>query len=171
MLRALVLTRIATEERRLGMPLDYVKYIVRTSLAAFFRYTLFLPMSRYRHRLPADAFYVARLIATAREDCGSCVQIVVNLARKSGVRAEVLEAVLANRIEPLTDDLQDVFRFTHSVLDANYDEADLRQRLQSRYGEEAMIELAFAIATARVFPVTKRALGYAVSCSSMRIQM
>jgi alkylhydroperoxidase family enzyme len=167
MLRALILRRIATEERRVGMPLTYVRHMVRTSLRAFFRYALFIPMSRYRRRLPADAFHVARLVATVREDCGTCVQIVVNLARTDGIAPEVLDAVLANRVEALPQLLQDVFRFTVAVIDATYDEQELRDRLRARYGEEALIELAFAIATARVFPVTKRALGYAVSCSKV----
>lgn len=44
-------------------------------------------------------------------------------------------------------------------------------RLRERYGEEGLVELALAIASARVFPVTKRALGYALSCSKVEVRV
>ena len=171
MIRSLIARRLNYEERRIGLPLEYVRHILRTSTAAFIRYACFIPMSRYRRRLPADAFHVARLVATQRQDCGTCVQIVVNLARRDDVSASTIGAVLEARLDSLSPDLQDVYRFTTAIVEATYDEDALRERLRERYGEDGLIELAFAIATAQVFPVTKRALGYAVSCSKVKIEV
>jgi alkylhydroperoxidase family enzyme len=169
MIRKLIARRLEAEERRAGVPLDYIRFILRTSFASFIKYALFIPMSRHRRKLPADAFHVARLVATRSEDCGTCVQIVVNLARQDGLPPALIQAVLAGGTEAMPDDLADVYRFTLAVLQASYDEGELRERLRTRYGEEALIELAFAIATVRVFPITKRALGYAVSCSKVEL--
>lgn len=47
----------------------------------------------------------------------------------------------------------------------------MRALLNSRYGEEGLVELALGIAAARVFPVTKRAFGYATSCALVEIQV
>ena len=47
----------------------------------------------------------------------------------------------------------------------------LVERLQLIPNRDALIELAFAIATSQVFPVLKRALGYAVSCSRVSIEV
>jgi alkylhydroperoxidase family enzyme len=171
LLRVLINRRMAVEEQRVGVPLAYVRHIVATSLAAFTRYALFVPMSRYRRQLPADVFFVARLVATQRQDCGTCVQIIVNLARKAGVPRQIVEATLEGRIDALSPELQDVYRFTDAVLAATYDEDPLRVRLRQRYGDEGLIELAFAIATSQVFPLTKRALGYAVSCSKVAVEV
>jgi alkylhydroperoxidase family enzyme len=171
MIRELISRRIDAEERRAGVPLEYVRYILRTSVRSFLKYALFLPMSKHRHRLPAEAFHTARLVATQREDCGTCVQIVVNLARSDGLSAALIEAVLAGRTEAMSAELADVHRFTTAVLQATYDEGPLRERLRSRYGDEGLIELAFAIAAVRVFPITKRALGYAVSCAKVDVRV
>lgn len=171
MLRWLVARRVASEERRVGVPLHYVRHILRTSRAAFIRYVMFIPMSRYRKRLPADAFHVARIVATRAQDCGTCLQIVINLARRDRVPTEIISAALDRRIDSLPAELQDVYQFTTAVVEATYDEEPLRERLRERYGEEGLIEMAFAIATAQMFPVTKRALGYAVSCSKVRIEL
>ena len=171
MIRSLIARRLKYEERRIGLPLEYVRHILRTSTGAFIRYACFIPMSRYRRRLPADAFHVARLVATQRQDCGTCVQIEVNLARKDGVPADVIRAVLNNRPEDLTRELADVYRFAKSVVEASGGEEELRERMRKTYGEEGLVELALGIAAARVFPVTKRALGYATSCALVKVKI
>ena len=74
MIRKFIRSRLTKEERRLGVSLDYLRHILRISLSAFFKFAKIMPMATYRKALPADAYYVARLVATKHEDCGSCVQ-------------------------------------------------------------------------------------------------
>jgi alkylhydroperoxidase family enzyme len=171
MIRRLILKRLDIEERALGESLDYVRHIVRTSLPAFFKFALFTPLSQHRRKLPLAPYHVARIVATQDEDCGTCVQIEVNLARKDGVPAEHIRAVLNNRPEALPPELAEVYRFAKAVVEASGGDNDLRQRLRQRYGDEGLVEMALGIAAARVFPVTKRALGYATSCALVEIQV
>jgi alkylhydroperoxidase family enzyme len=174
MLRNLILKRLDVEERKLGgVSLDYLRHIARTSLPAFFKFALFTPLASHRRRLPPDAYHVARLVATKHEDCGTCVQIEVNLARRAGVAADVLRAALTGRPDELPADLADVYHFARSVVEAGDEEGSnhQRERVRARYGEEALVEMALAIAAARVFPTTKRALGYATSCALVRVEL
>ena len=39
------------------------------------------------------------------------------------------------------------------------------------YGDRGLVELALAIASCRVFPITKRALGYGTSCAAVTIEL
>ena len=112
---------------------------------------------------------VARIVATRDEDCGTCVQMEVNLARKAGVPAEQLRAVLERRPQDLPPALAAVYGFAESVVTADYDDASWREKVKALYGEEGLVEVALAIASARFFPVTKRALGYAVSCKKVEV--
>src|SRR5438105_2923828 len=89
MLRRLILGRIAKAEKELGVPLDYCKFIIRVSLRAFFKFTKFLAVDEYRRVLPTGPCYVARIVTTRHEDCGTCVQIAVNQARKAGLPPDV----------------------------------------------------------------------------------
>lgn len=171
MLRRLILARIAAAEKAWGVPLDYCRFIVRVSLRASFRFAKFLAVDEYRRVLPVGPCYVARIVATRHEDCGTCVQIAVSQARKAGVPAEVLRAVLDGKLDALPDELRDAYRFAEAVLAANGEEDALRERIRLRYGDEGLIEMALAIATCRVFPTIKRALGYAVSCSAMAVRV
>jgi alkylhydroperoxidase family enzyme len=172
MLRSLILKRLDAEERKLGgVSIDYLRHIVRTSLPSFFKFALFTPLATHRRALPADAYHVARIVATQHEDCGTCVQIEVNLARRAGVCAEVLRAAVKELPDELPAELADVYRFARAVVEAEGAEDVWRERVRERYGEEALVELALAIAAARVFPTTKRALGYATSCALVRVEV
>jgi alkylhydroperoxidase family enzyme len=171
MIRKLILKRLDQEERALGESIDYVRHLVSTSLPAFFKFALFTPLSQHRRKLPQTPYRIARIIATRDEDCGTCVQIEVNLARKEGVPADVIRAVLNDRPEDLTPELADVYSFAKSVVEATGGENALREKVRERYGEEGLVELALGIASARVFPVTKRALGYATSCALVKVKV
>lgn len=168
---SLISGRLDAAEKFLGEPVEYMRHIARTSLSAFFKFALFTPLSQHRKKLPVDAYHIARLVATQDEDCGTCVQIIVNVARREKVPVEILKAALEARPDDLPPDLQDVYHFAGEVVKATYMEEEYRGRLRRRYGEEGLIELALAIASARVFPVTKRALGYALSCSKVEVRV
>lgn len=165
MLRRLALILIAQQERLLGAPLDHLRHIASTSLTALGKISLLAPLGNHRRALPADAFHVARLLATLHEDCDDCVQIEVNLAHKDGVSPQIIRAVLDRQPRELPIELNGVYRFTEAVLDRTGDDEWLRDQLRNIYGDEAVVELAVAIAMARFFPTAKRALGYAKSCS------
>jgi alkylhydroperoxidase family enzyme len=169
MIRRLIRLILRSEEKKLGASLDYVRHIVNVSLPAFFRFKKIIPLSEYRRVLPPIPYHVARLVAVREADCGPCVQIVVNQAKRDGVPADVIELVLNEQPEQLPEAIADVYRFTDAVVRASYDEDPVRQRLRVCYGEEGLVELAFAIASCRVFPVVKRALGYATSCAKVEI--
>lgn len=171
MLQTLLMKKLDSVERELGASVDYLRHILRISRRAFFAFARFIPLARYRHVLPPDPCHVARLVATRDEDCGSCVQIAVNLARKDGMSADLIAAVLERRPEDLPGPLADVYRFTEAVVEATGQDEAYRDRLRARYGEEGLVELAFAMATCRVFPITKRALGYAASCAQVEIRV
>jgi alkylhydroperoxidase family enzyme len=171
MLRRFILGRIAAAEKELGASLEYCRYIVRVSLRASFKFAKFLSVDEYRRVLPPGPCYVARIVAVRDEDCGSCVQIAVNQAKKAGMPAEVLHAVLDGRPQDLNEELSDAYRFAEAVVTQNGEEDALRERIRLKYGDEGLIEMALAIASCRVFPITKRALGYAVSCSAVAVRV
>ena len=171
MLRRFLLSRIAAAEKELGASLDYCRYMIRVSLRASFKFAKFLAVDEYRRVLPPGPCYVARIVAVRDEDCGTCVQIAVNQAKKAGVPATVVQAVLDGQPDRLPDELAEAYRFAEAVVTQSGEEDALRERIRSRHGDEGLVEMALAIASCRVFPITKRALGYAVSCSAMAVRV
>ena len=171
MLRRFILARIKSAEKDLGVSLEYCRFIIRVSLRAFFKFAKFLAVDEYHRALPPSPCYVARIVATQHEDCGTCVQIAVNQAKKAGLSTELLRAVLDGKLDGMPEELTDAYHFAEAVLTGNGEEDAWRERIRLRYGDEGLIEMALAIATCRVFPTIKRALGYAVSCSAVTVRV
>lgn len=169
MIKTLISRKLDSAEKELGASVDYMRYILDHSLGAFLKFTKIMPLAAYRKKLPAAPYFVAQIAATRDADCGPCVQIGVNMGRKAGVSPAILLAAAEGRVDDLDPELADVYRFAEAVVRATGDEERLRSRMRERYGEEGLIEMAFTIAVSRVFPTTKRALGYATSCSKVKI--
>jgi alkylhydroperoxidase family enzyme len=171
MLGFLVRRKIRSAEKRLGEPLDYMREMYESAPDAFWQFVKFAKVAAYRSKLPAAPIHVARLVATKYQDCGPCVQIAVNLAKEEGVEADVLRAALAGNVEELPESLRDVYRFAEAVVARTGEEDSYRESLRKVFGEEAMVELSLAIATCQVFPILKRGLGHAKSCSLVKVDV
>lgn len=165
MIRSVIRSQIGKMEKDLGESLDYARFIADTSLGGFMRFAKLRGFTSYRKTLPVDAYYTARIVATRDEDCGPCVQIEVNQAVKDGVSGAVLQPILDADPDALPAELGDVYRFALSVVSADGNDEGLRAVLRERYGDQGLLELSYAIAGPRIFPVLKRALGYAKSCA------
>ncbi len=171
MLRWFLRRKLDSEEKKLGESMDYLRHVVDVSPSAFVRFASLLPFANSRKTLPADAWFVAQVVAAREEDCGPCLQITVNLARQANVDPRVLRAALDRRFEDLPEVLSVVARFAEAVSKATYDEEALRAALRERYGERGLIEATYAIASSRIPPTLKRGLGFARSCKEVAVRV
>ncbi|HYH81499.1 MAG TPA: hypothetical protein VEX86_16970 [Longimicrobium sp.] len=169
MIRAIVQRQLAAAERRFGASMDYMRHVADRDLGLFLKLSMLQPATWHRRRLPRDAFHAARLATTLHADCGECVQIEVTAARKAGVPAALLRAVLDDRGAGLPDGVGDAVTFAQVVASGADPDDTLRARLTSRFGEEGVVELANAVATAQFYPTLKRALGYSRSCALVQV--
>jgi alkylhydroperoxidase family enzyme len=171
MFRRYVESRIASAERATGVGMDWVRDFYRVSPSGFWKFTRFLPLARHRQAASKEAFAIAHLIGARSEDCGGCVQIVVNRALGDGVDPAVLRAVLDDRPQELAPDLAAVMAYAKAVADRGDDVVDRSAALCRSIGETAVCELAVAVATARLFPVIRRGLGHAESCAMTTLEL
>lgn len=170
--RRLIEMLIRKAEKELGASMDYLRVIARNSRAAFWKFALFLPLAAHRQRMPVHAWNAAVLLASRHEDCGACVQIAVNKALADGAPGDLVRAMLDGDRARLDEDVLLAMDFAEAVLARDEERsAALRERIVSRHGEAALVDLALGIATARVFPTAKRALGLATACSLVTIEL
>jgi len=163
--------RLDHQEEQLGESLDWMRHILRRSRRAFRKVVGFMPMADHRAAAPKDVWHVARIAAIRHEDCGPCLQIIVNEAVHDGVAPAIVRAALGNDADALGARLDLTRRFAMAVA-AHADEVeDLRQQLVAEIGDDALVDLALTIAGVRVYPTIKRALGYATSCSLVDIRI
>lgn len=169
--RALVRRVQREAERKLRVPADYLGRLGDTSFTGFLKFLMFLPVSQHRRDARAELLSAARIVATQHEDCGPCVQIAVNVALSARIDPTVIRAVLDRNHGAMPPDVSLVVRFADGVLAKDGSEAAPRDEIVLRFGATVLSELSLAIATARVFPTLKRGLGYAQSCSLVKLDL
>jgi AhpD family alkylhydroperoxidase len=155
-------------ERRLGVPLDYMREIAAAApyvLRLLGRVSALGQSLRPRDRAAA---HLAALGAALHDDCGTCVQIHINLARAHGVPEDTLRRAVMGEAGTLPAPLADAFRFGDAVAADDPELHELRERLERALGKRAVVEIAVGLAFARFYPMIKRALGHARSCATMR---
>ena len=168
LMAALVETKIKKMETHFGVPLDYTRYMARHSMGALRALGKTEDCVNYRHALPKEPFHIARLVTDMVEDCGTCVQLVVNVALKDGMSPQLLQSALDGELGNLPLELVDVYHFVNRIASGE-DDPDLRERLIARYGEEGFVELALAMSAPKIYSTLKRALGYSISCSRVQV--
>jgi hypothetical protein len=169
MLKWLIRRRIAAFEREYGYDSSYAYDMLDVSLRALLTFNRIMPMSRYRRDVPRDAWFAAKIATALDEDCGPCTQLCVTMAERAGVEADLLRAIVKRDPRAMTPDAALAFRFAVATL-AHDPAADAhREEIERRWGRHALVSLAFVIASARVFPTVKYALGHGKTCQRVTV--
>jgi hypothetical protein len=170
MLGWLVTGRIAGFEPDYDYDLSYARNMYDASPRTFFRFSKILGISSHRVNVPIDAWYAAKLAATLSEDCGSCTQLVVKLAEREGVSPAAIAAVLRDDRDAMPADASLGFRFAQAVLRRAIAESDRwRRQTVTQWGNQALVSLALTMASSRLCPSLKYALGHGHACTRVSL--
>lgn len=155
-------------EKKLGVPLDYLREIAANAPAMFRLLGRVSQLGQSLKPVDRHAAHFAGLGAAMHDDCGTCVQIHINLARQDGVSEDTLRRAVQGEAGTLPERLALSFRFGEAVAANDPEMHDLREKLEADLGKRAVTEMAIVIAFARFYPTVKRALGHARSCAVLR---
>lgn len=150
----------------------YMRELLESSPTGFAKFSNFLPLSSHRENLSVEDYWLAKLSAMQIENCGDCLQLNVRMALEAGVSKSIIQAVLSGGSD-LPDALNDICEYAKFIAsgDAIPPDHGIIDRMKTRYGRGTLLELGLCVATAKVFPTIKRALGYTKSCTLVEIEM
>jgi len=170
MLKSILKTAIGRFERRYDYDASYIRELIDIDPAAFFAFSKVQGFSSYR-KAPADALAAAGIVGTLAEDCGPCTQIGVKIAEENGVSAEVLKGILTGDEAAMGPDATLAWRFARASLARDIEAADpLRDEIVRRWGKKALAAISLSLATARIYPTVKYALGHGKTCSKVQVR-
>ncbi len=147
----------------------YKRAILDASPRAFMRLYDITKAAAHREAAPLEAYFAAKLAGAMAEDCGPCTQLVVNMAREAKVADAQIEAVLKRDVAAMSADTGLGYRFAEAILARTDDDESAREAVRARWGEEGLIDLAYALQVGRLFPMLKAALGYAKECRRVQV--
>jgi len=168
-LKKLMRPRLAAFERAYDYDMTYAHDILDVSPAALLKFNRLIGMARHREEVPLDAWYAAKLAATMAEDCGPCTQLVATMAEREGVAPAVLRGILERDVAALPPEAALGLRYAQAVLAHDLQAQELQREVVQRWGRKALVSLALAVTSARMFPTLKYALGHGHSCVRVRV--
>jgi hypothetical protein len=170
MLKAILRAVVGRFERRYDYDAGYMRELIDIDPAAFFAFSKVQGLGGYR-KAPPEALVAAGLVGTLAEDCGPCTQIVVKMAEEGGMPSAMLKAILMGDEAGMGPNAALAWRFARASLARDMEAADpLRDEIVRRWGKKALASLALGLATARVYPTVKYAMGHGKACSRVEVR-
>jgi alkylhydroperoxidase family enzyme len=161
---------IARFERRHDYDMAYVRDIYDASARGFMHYVLTGGAAAWRGPIPRDAWFAAKIVAARAEDCGPCVQLVLNMAEAEGVPAAVRHAVWHRQPEAMSEDVRLAWRHAEAAVSHAPDIGQWCEAVERRWGRKGLTALAMSLTASRTFPMLKYALGHGQACRAVRIE-
>jgi len=156
--------------RRYDYDPSYMLYLLDEAPKAFWKFMRASALSKHREHAPVEAAFTVRLLATMTEDCGPCVQLLVHHATDARMASDQIEAVLTRDPSAMNPVVTLAYCYADAVLNRRPDVGDAREAVRSRWGNKGLIDLALSMQGARLYPMIKIALGYAVECQHFRLE-
>jgi len=161
--------QIAAFERTWNYDAGYVHELIDTDPRAFMALGKVMGIGQYRKDIPVAAYHAAGIVSVMAEDCGPCTQLAIDMAEREGVDPATLRAVVARDFAAMPDEVALAARFAQKTLAHAPETDELREEVVRMWGKRALISLAFAIMSARLFPTLKYALGHGHACTRLTI--
>lgn len=167
MFRFFVDRMLSRYSRQYDYDVSYMRELYRISPRGFFKFSKLAGAAMHCERASKDAYYAAKLAGALAEDCGPCVQLVVNMAREAGVSKNQIKAVLVRDFSAMNKDVAIGVRFAEAIIRRTDDEDEAREAVKAKWGDAGVVDLTFGAQIGRVFPMVKAGLGYARTCTKV----
>src|SRR4029450_12077238 len=149
---------IAAFERQWNYDAGYVHEMIDADPRAAWMFQRATGLGKYRKDVPVEALAAAAITAGRHEDCGPCTQLGVSMFERNGVDPKVLRAVLTETPAMMPPDVALAWRFTRATLEHDPSARRYHYEIVKLWGPRAVMSLAFAMATARMYPTVKYAM-------------
>lgn len=151
-------------ERDWNYDVGYMRDILDASPRAAWIFSRVTALGQFRRDVPLEPWFAAAIAAVRQEDCGPCTQLGVTMAERAGVSPAVLRAVLADDLAAMPADVALAWKFTRATLAHDAAADEYREAIVRRWGNRALVSIAFAITASRLYPTVKYALGHGKAC-------
>jgi hypothetical protein len=170
MLTWFIKNRLAAFEKTFGYDLSYARELLEVDRSAFLTFARVQKLGAYRKDVPLAVHYAAKMVGTMAEDCGPCAQLIVTMALRDGVDPKLVSAIVRRDDEALPEDVWLGVAFARATLARDPAADALRETIIAKWGQRALISIAFGLTVSRVYPTIKYALGHGKACQRIVVE-
>jgi len=170
MLSWFIRRKLEAFERQHGYDASYLHEVLDIDPGAFLKFSRATALAAYRKDVPADVYCGASLTSSVLADCGPCTQLGVGLALQAGVAAGTIAAIIRGDEQAMPPDVALAARFARAVLARDEQTDRYREEIQRRWGDRALLSLAFGIMATQLYPTLKYAMGHGKACTRVVVE-
>jgi len=155
--------------KRYDYDMSYMRFMYAASPRACLRFNKVAGLARHREAVTLEASEAARMAGTLAEDCDTCSQLVVDLAREKGMADDQITAIVSGDVTAMNADTALGYRFARAIIARLPEADDLREMVRERWGDKGVLDLTLGAQMSRTYPMIKAGLGFAKSCGPIRV--
>lgn len=165
MLKWFLHRKLRAFERAHRYDASYMHELLDTDPLAFVKFARATKLSTYRKDISYQVYSGAALTSSIAADCGPCTQLGVGFALAAGVPAPTIAAIIEGDLTAMPTEVALAVRFARAVLARDPAVDALREEVVQRWGQRAVLSLAYAVMAAQLYPALKYALGHGRACT------
>ncbi len=169
MLTAFLKRKIAAVGREYDYDVSYMHELASVDARAFRRFVFAMPFFSQPAKAPERAFWAAKLRSTMHADCGSCLRLVITMARQSGMETTLIRDILTGNSTDADAALG--ADYADAVVNNSPDLAEVISKIRKMYGKRGLASMAAAVCSGQFFPVFKRGFGHGNACEPILRQL
>lgn len=151
---------------RMGRTFDYdVGYmheLIDADPVAGRKFALAMPFFSQPPKVAKNAFWAAKLVACKHADCGPCLRLVIEMARRSGIEQQVIRDTLL--ATPSDSDAALGQAYANAVLNNAPELAGLIDEIERRWGRKGLANMSTSVMSGLFYPTFKRGFGHGIAC-------
>lgn len=155
-------SRIAAMGREYDYDVEYMHEFADIDRGSFRKFVFAAPFLTQAHIGPKNAFWAAKLRSTMKADCGSCLRLTIEMARRDGIDQALIRLVVSGK--PTDKDALLGVQYADAVLDNDPAIVEIIETIETQWGKKVLANLATAVVAGQFFPLFKRGFGHGNAC-------
>ncbi|MEX0345663.1 MAG: hypothetical protein AB3N20_12115 [Rhizobiaceae bacterium] len=148
--------------REYDYDVSYMHELAEADPAALRKFALAMPFFTQPPRASAHACWAAKLRSCKHADCGPCLRLVIDMARRFGTEDQTIREILIGT--PVDHDAALGQAYADAVLGNSPELPELINKIESRWGKKGLASMSAAVMSGQFFPVFKRGFGHGMAC-------
>lgn len=150
--------------RKYKCDMDYMIEMAEFYPAKAWYFNLATPLTRHFTAVPKELYFAVKIAASQLADCGTCTELVINVAISIGIDRQQLSYLVLGDLENMNGLTLLGYKYAMAVHQNSLDLLDIIDHIKIEYGKKGLWDVANAYNFGEFYPKLKRGLGIAVTC-------
>ncbi|WP_025897728.1 carboxymuconolactone decarboxylase family protein [Sneathiella glossodoripedis] len=128
-----------------------------------------MELGGHNGHLPQELYHSIKLRSMQVADCGPCLQLSITMAGRAGLSKEMIAAILKGDLQDMPRFVQLGWNYADAILNRTDKIDEYCREIEIEFGKRGLWDASLAVVYGQFYPILKRGLGIAQSCSPVSV--